>query len=110
MTTASWLEWPMFIVPARWAFQGAVTQERMAIQNDAAWVMDLGRPALSSPSDFIEAGKFKCATAQLASDSINGAWGFVNYDQLALPFIVLGGMSLVFLIMVMIILKRRDPV
>jgi ABC-type multidrug transport system permease subunit len=110
MTTATWLQWPMAIVPARWAFQGAVAQERVAIQNDTAWVMDLGRPNLSSPSDFIEAGHFKCATAQLASDSLNGAWGFADYEQMWLPFAVLGGMSLLFLIMVMIILKRRDPV
>ena len=110
MTTASWLQWPMFIVPARWAFQGAVAQERLAIQNDSAWVMDLARPNLTSSADFIEAGKFKCATAQLASDSLNGAWGFTDYDQMWIPFAVLGGMSVLFLVLVTVILKRRDPV
>ena len=100
----------MMLVPARWAFESAVAQERIAIQNDAAWVMDLGKPALSSPGDFIEAGKFKCATAQLASDSLTGAWGFTDYDQTWIPFAVLGGMSVVFLVIVMMILKRRDRV
>ncbi|MFW5738787.1 MAG: ABC transporter permease, partial [Myxococcota bacterium] len=110
MTTNSLLKWPMYVVPARWGFQGLVAQERLAIANEPAWVMDLGKPELSSPSDFVTAGKFECATAQIAGDNFNGAWGFTNYDDLWLPFAVLGGMTFGALVMLLIVLKRRDPV
>ena len=74
MTTNSLLKWPMYVVPARWGFQGLVAQERLAIANDPAWVMDLGKPELSSPADYVTSGKFDCATAQIAGDNFNGAW------------------------------------
>jgi len=110
MTTNNLLKWPMYLVPARWGFQGLVAQERMAIASDPAWVIDLGRPDMSSLGDFVEAGKFKCATAQIASDNFNGAWGFEDYDTVWMPFAVMGSMTLIMLIVLLIILKRRDPV
>lgn len=110
MTTNPWLEWPMYLMPARWGFQGVVAQERMAIANDPAWMMTVGNQDLSSPADFIHGGRFECATAQLASDTLSGAWGFTNYDVLWVPIAVLGGMTVVTLLVLLIILKRRDPV
>lgn len=110
MTTNSLLKWPMLIVPARWGFQGVIAQERMAIANEAAWVIDLNKPDLSSPADYVELGKFKCATAQIASDTFNGAWGFTNYDQVWMPFAVMAAMTFITLIFLFVILKRRDPV
>jgi ABC-type multidrug transport system ATPase subunit/pSer/pThr/pTyr-binding forkhead associated (FHA) protein len=110
MTTNEILEYPMYIVPARWGFQGAIALERMAIQRDAAWVIDLGKPDLNSPENFIEGGRFFCAEAQIASDSFNGAWGFVHWQTLWLPYAVLGGMMLITLIAMLFILKRRDSI
>ncbi len=110
MTTNAMLEWPMYVMPARWGFQGVVAQERAAIVNDPAWVIDLKRPNLSSPDNFIEAGHFKCAQAQIASDSFNGAWGFTHYQSAALPVIVLSGMMVATLVFILVLLKRRDRI
>src|SRR5262249_4460858 len=76
MTTNPMLGPLMYIMPARWGFQGSIAHERAAIQSAPAWNIDLHKPDLSSPSDFVEHGHFKCAVAQVASDSIAGAWGF----------------------------------
>lgn len=110
MTTNTILKWPMVLVPARWGFQGVVAQERLVIADDAAWVMDLKNPTLQSPGDYVFAGKFKCATAQIASDSFNGAWGFTDYDQAWMPFAAMGALTLVSLLLLLVVLKRRDPV
>ncbi|MBI5533926.1 MAG: FHA domain-containing protein [Deltaproteobacteria bacterium] len=110
MTTNSVLRWPMLIVPARWGFQGVVARERIAIADDSSWVIDLRNPALESASDYVFSGKFKCATAQIASDSFNGAWGFVDYDKTWLPFVVMLGMAIATMITLFVVLKRRDPV
>jgi ABC-type multidrug transport system ATPase subunit/pSer/pThr/pTyr-binding forkhead associated (FHA) protein len=110
MTTNAMLEWPMLLMPARWGFQGLAAQERIAVKSDAAWVIDLSRPTLNSVESFITAGKFRCAEAQIASDSLNGAWGFVNYEQAWLPIAVLGGMMVAVLSAILVVLKRRDRI
>jgi hypothetical protein len=110
MTTNPILEYPMYIIPARWGFQGAIAQERSAIIHDTAWVMDLSNPSLDAADQFVEAGKFYCAEAQMAADNFNGAWGFVNYDLVWLPFAVLGGMAFLTLMMILILLGRRDSI
>lgn len=110
MTTNSILEYPMYIVPARWGFQGVVAQERAAILNDKAWVIDLDKPDLNSADNYIEAGRFFCAEAQVGSDAFSGAWGFVHWELLWLPYAVLGGMMLITLIAMMVILRRRDSI
>jgi len=74
MTTVPWLQWPMMIMPARWGFQGAVAQERIAIATNSAWMIDLQKPDLNSVDNFITNGKFQCAIAQVAGADINGAW------------------------------------
>jgi hypothetical protein len=110
MTTNSLLKWPMLIVPARWGYQGVIAQERMAIGDDPSWVIDLKNPTLQSAGDFVFNGKFKCATAQIASDSFNGAWGFTDYDQIWVPFAVMAGMAIAAMVLLFIVLKKRDPV
>ena len=55
-------------------------------------------------------GKFQCALAQVASDSLNGAWGFTEYASLWLPSVVLFGMTFGMLGILLIALRRRDPV
>ncbi len=110
MTTNPMLKWPMFAIPARWGFQGVVAQERRAIADDAAWIIDLKKPDLTSTSDFLIAGKFRCAEAQIASDTYNGAWGFVNWDAAWMPPAVLTAMMLVLIAAILVMLKARDPV
>jgi hypothetical protein len=100
----------MYLMPARWGFQGVIGQERQAIANDPAWVLNLNRPDVTSPENFIFQGKFHCAQAQIASTDFNGAWGFTDYQLAWLPPAVLGGMTLVALIAILIILKRRDAI
>jgi hypothetical protein len=110
MTTNPALKWVMMVMPARWGFQGVVAQERLAIAPDPAWVIDLKNPTLNVADDFVKNGRFRCATAQIASDTFNGAWGFVDFEYTWLPFAVLGGMMVLTLIVMLAVLKRRDPV
>ena len=72
--------------------------------------MEVGKSDLNSPGDFVHAGKFECATAQIAGDNFNGAWSFADYDVIWMPFAVMGGMTFLTMIALLIILKRRDPV
>jgi ABC-type multidrug transport system ATPase subunit len=110
MTTNPMLEIPMYLMPARWGFQGVIAQERIAIANQPAWVLDLKKPDVNAADNFVFQGKFHCAEAQLASNDFNGAWGFTDYKLVWLPPTVLGVMMLVTLIFILIILKRRDSI
>jgi len=110
MTTNSMLEWPMYLMPARWGFEGLVAQERLAILNSPAWVIDIKKPDLTSVENFITAGHFRCAEAQIASSDFMGAWGFGYYNLAWLPIAVLAGMMFVTLVAILIILKRRDAI
>jgi hypothetical protein len=110
MTTVPHLRYVMQVIPARWGFEGAIAPERLAIKNDPAWSIVLGNNTQSSSSDFVEAGQFKCAIAQMASDTYAGGWQFTTYDQPWIPFTVLMGSTFVLLILLIIVLKRRDPV
>ncbi len=110
MTTNALLELPMYLMPARWGFEGLVAQERLAIINDPAWIIDIKKPDLTSVENFITAGRFRCAEAQIASSDFMGAWGFSNYNLTWLPPAVLTGMMLLTLIVILIILKKRDAI
>jgi ABC-type multidrug transport system ATPase subunit len=110
MTTNPNLKPLMFIMPARWGFEGAIANERLAIIADKAWNISLNKPDLTSLPDFIVGGHFQCAIAQVASDSLNGAWGFGEYATLWLPSTVLFGMTFAMIVVLLIALKRRDPV
>jgi ABC-type multidrug transport system ATPase subunit/pSer/pThr/pTyr-binding forkhead associated (FHA) protein len=110
MTTNSLLEWPMYLMPARWGFQGVIAPERAAIANDPAWVLDLKKPDLTSAENFITAGKFRCAEAQIASKDFIGAWGFTDWQHYWLPGAVLAGMMIFIFCIILLILKRRDAI
>jgi hypothetical protein len=110
MTTNPLLEYPMYLIPARWGFQGVVAQERVAVADETAWVLDLKRPDLTSPENFVWQGKFRCAEAQISSNDFTGAWGFGEWQLAWLPPAVLFGMMLATGILILIVLKRRDPV
>jgi ABC transport system ATP-binding/permease protein len=110
MTTNPMLKWVMMLMPARWGFEGVVAQERMVISADPAWIVDLKNPALNVAEDFIKGGRFRCATAQIASNTFNGAWGFTDFEYVHIPYLVLGGMTVFALVLMLIVLKRRDSV
>lgn len=99
----------MYVIPARWGFEAAVVAERTAIENEAAWLISLGGDKTSAV-DFIFGGQFHCATAQMASDQLTGAWSFTTYEDVWIPYTVLGGACLLTLVAILFILKRRDPV
>jgi ABC transport system ATP-binding/permease protein len=110
MTTNPMLKPLMYVMPARWGFEGSITYERDAIAKDPAWFINLQQGNLNSPPDYIFGGHFQCAVAQMGSDVLKGAWGFVNYDQHWLPLAVLNGMTILMIGILLILLKRRDPV
>ena len=110
MTTNPLLEWPMYVVPARWGFQGVVAQERHRHRRRRGVDHRSGQAGPDEPDNFVLQGKFKCAEAQIASMDYNGAWGFKDYELTWLPPAVLAGMMVAFLIWVLITLKRRDSI
>jgi hypothetical protein len=110
MTTNPNLKPLMYAMPSRWGFEGAIANERLAIAGLPAWNIDLHKPELTSVPDFIQGGHFQCAVAQVASDSITGAWGFAEWDVLWMPATVLFGMTFAMLAILLVALKRRDPV
>jgi ABC-type multidrug transport system ATPase subunit/pSer/pThr/pTyr-binding forkhead associated (FHA) protein len=110
MTTNPMLKPLMYIMPARWGFEGSIVHERLAIAKDPAWFINLQNPTLSSPPDYVFGGYFQCALAQMGSETLKGAWGFSLYAEYWLPSVVLLGMTVLMLIVLLIMLKRRDPV
>jgi ABC-type multidrug transport system permease subunit len=110
MTTNPMLKPLMYVMPARWGFEGSIAHERLAIARDPAWFINLQNASLNSPPDYVFGGHFQCAVAQMGSDSLKGAWGFTDYQLHWLPISVLYGMTFVMLIFLLILLKRRDPV
>ena len=110
MTTNPMLKPLMYVMPARWGFEGAIAQERAIIADQAPWVIDLHQAGLTSAADFVQNGRFHCATAQIESSTLSGAWGFVEWNQPGIPLIVLYGMTAIMLLVLLVLLKRRDPV
>jgi ABC transport system ATP-binding/permease protein len=110
MTTNDWLKPLMYFMPARWGFEGAIAYERAAVKADPAWLIDLNNPGLTSAPDFIKGGKFECAIAQVSSETLAGGWGFTMYSQQWLPPTALFSMTFLMMIVLLIMLRRRDPV
>jgi ABC-type multidrug transport system ATPase subunit/pSer/pThr/pTyr-binding forkhead associated (FHA) protein len=110
MTTNPMLRPLMYLMPSRWGFEGAIASERLAIAASPAWVIDLHRPDVTSLPDFVVAGHFQCAVAQIASDTLTGAWGFTEWATMWMPPAVLFGMTTAMMLLLLFALKRRDPV
>ena len=110
MTTNAWLKPIMYVVPSRWGFEGAIGVERLAVRMSPAWNIDLQNPNLTSAPDFVQNGHFQCAVAQIASETLNGAWGFTEWSTIWLPSAVLWSMTFAMLVGLIVALKRRDPV
>jgi hypothetical protein len=107
-STPGYIKAVMQGIPVRWGFESTIAPHRLALVTDPKWFIDLGNQA--ARGEFIENGHFKCAIAQVASDSMVGSWGFSTYDQQWIPYTVMGGMTLGLIILLTILLKRRDPV
>lgn len=113
MTTNPDLKWLMAAIPARWGLQGLVAQERAAIAAEDAWSIDLKlKDATMTSSDlFVKHGHFDCAIAQVAADDrFSGALNFTGWDQAWQPVAVLLGMTFAAMAVLLVVLKRRDPV
>ena len=109
MTTNPMLRPLMYFMPARWGFEGSIAQERAAVATDPAWLIDL-KSTLNSPPDYVVNGHFQCALAQMGSDTIMGAWGFVEWTSWFVSIAVLFGMTAAMMVILLVMLKRRDPV
>src|SRR5262249_33409711 len=110
MTTNPILAPLMYVMPARWGFEGSISYERLAIAKEPAWFINLQNPTLNSPPDYVFGGYFQCALAQMGSEQLKGAWGFSMYAEHWLPIAVLLGMTVFMILVLLIVLKRRDPV
>ena len=110
MTTNPMLRPLMYVMPARWGFEGAIAQERAAIAGRPGVAHRPAQPDLNSPPDFVVNGHFQCAIAQIASDSIMGAWGFTEWNSFGMTVGILFGMTALMLMVLLVLLKRRDPV
>lgn len=114
-TTIPKLSLLMYTIPARWGFEAAVAPERKAIADTPAWLIDLGTNKTST-AHFILNGKFQCALAQMASgppddaNTLSGAWSFTTYESAFIPYAVLWGMTFSILMLILVVLKRRDRV
>ena len=105
MTNKSWLQYVMAIIPSRWSFEGLLSAERYKIAE--SWKIK----ACVDKGTGIVAGKFNCALEEIRNVTKGGGGlGFSTYDQPAISFAVLGGMTMICVILVMVLLRRRDSV
>jgi hypothetical protein len=105
MTNKTWFEYVMATIPARWAFEGLISAERSELVTD--WKI----PACVASGTGISGGKFNCAIEEISNRTQgSGGLGFSTYDIPGLSLGVLGGITFLCLLLVMILLKRRDSV
>ena len=105
MTNKSWLEYVMAAVPSRWSFEGLLAAERAPLAE--AWKIT----ACVDSGAGITDGRFNCALEELANKAKGGGGlGFATFDRPYVTYGVLGGMTLLALVTLMILLKRRDSV
>jgi ABC-type multidrug transport system ATPase subunit len=132
VTTNSLLEIPMLAMPARWGFEGAIAPERVINADQKEWLFQLAKPTGDNalPADVMDklflkstgsdTMNFVCAKAQIgaradynsvgSSFPFDGAWGFAEWTNAWLPYAVLGGMTIGLVVIMMIILRQKDPV
>ncbi|MGD0529908.1 MAG: hypothetical protein ABSE49_32530, partial [Polyangiaceae bacterium] len=88
-----------------WSFEGLISAERTEVATE--WKI----PACVSSGAGISGGKFNCAIEEISNRTQgSGGLGFSTYDQPGISFGVLAGITLACLLLVMILLKRRDSV
>jgi hypothetical protein len=105
MTNKSWLEYVMAVVPSRWSFEGLMAAERTELA--AGWKI---KACVAKGAGIVD-HKFNCALEELRNVTHGaGGLGFATYDR---PFVALGvltGMTILAMVAVMVLLKRRDSV
>ena len=105
MTSKPWLEVVMAVVPSRWSFEGLLAAERVELSH--AWRI---RSCVPSGAGIVD-GRFNCALEELRNGTEGaGGLGFSTYDQPWVSFAVLETITVVSVILVMLLLKRRDSV
>ncbi len=105
MTNKGWLQYVMSAIPSRWSFEGLLATERDHIAN--AWKI---KSCIPSGTGIVNS-KFNCALEEVRNvTNGGGGLGFSTYDRPYVSFGVLGGITLVAVVTVMILLRRRDSV
>ena len=109
MTNKGWLKYLMAAMPARWSYEGVMSAERDTLE--IAWRI----PTCAPPGNGVLArapqNLFNCAVEEIArTDSGSGGWGFSSWDQPAVANGVLAGMMFLFLLLMGVLLRRRDSV
>jgi ABC transport system ATP-binding/permease protein len=105
MTSKPWLEYVMAVIPSRWSFEGLLATERVELVQ--AWRIRACVPSGAGISD----GKFNCALEELRNTTEGaGGLGFSTYDLPGVSFAVLATMTVICMVLVMVLLKRRDSV
>ena len=105
MTNKTWLEYVMAGIPSRWSFEGLLAAERDQVAS--AWKIKACIPKGTG----IVNGNFTCALEQMRNATRGGGGlGFSTYDRPLISFGVLGGITLGAVLLVMLLLRRRDSV
>jgi ABC-type multidrug transport system ATPase subunit len=105
MTNKPWLSWVMALVPSRWAFEGLLAAERVELAR--SWKV---KACVQAGAGIVD-GRFNCAIEELRNATEGaGGLGFSTYDQPWVAFTVLEAITIVCVLSVMVLLKRRDSV
>ncbi len=105
MTNKSWLQYVMAAIPSRWSFEGLLSADRYKLVE--SWKISACIPKGTG----ISAGKFNCALEEVRNATQGGGGlGFATYDRPFVSLGVLGGMTVFAIVMVVILLRRRDSV
>jgi ABC-type multidrug transport system ATPase subunit len=105
MTNKSWLKVVMSAVPSRWSFEGLLASERRYLAE--SWKIT----SCVESANGVVAGKLDCALEELRNTAAGGGGlGFATYDRPWISVGVLLGFTLISLVSVMLLLRRRDSV
>jgi ABC-type multidrug transport system ATPase subunit len=105
MTNKSWLEYVMALIPSRWSFEGLLAAERSKVAG--SWKIE----ACVRTGKGIVEGKLDCALEEMRNAvQGGGGLGFTTHDRPWVSLGALGAMTLVAVVMVMVLLRRRDSV
>jgi len=109
MTNKSWLKYVMAAMPSRWSFEGVMGAERDTLER--AWRIQTCAPSGAGVRAINGVNQYNCAIEEI-SNAVEGkgGWGFASWDNPLVHNGVLAGMTVLFLVGVAVLLKRRDSV
>ncbi len=109
MTNKSWLKYVMAAMPSRWSFEGVMGAERDTLER--TWRIQTCAPPGSGVRTINGVNQYNCAIEEIANSvEGKGGWGFTTWHDPLVHNGVLVGMTVLFLVGVGILLKRRDSV